>query len=113
MGKTVAKLHIASQAAARARGAYRPAVASPGASEVGWLSLGLGNQVAGQNPALGVNFKSVLQAAPTSITLTATAQNNVGSTSVSNLSVYGFNFNWTVPANGATVWLGTYKTNGN
>ncbi len=44
---------------------------------------------------------------------TATASNNVGTISIANLGVYGFVVSWTVPANGLTDWLGTYKTNGN
>jgi len=57
-------------------------------------------------------FRQKRTAVPTSITLTQQSATNVASTSVSSISVDGFEFLMTANAAGATQWLGTYATNG-
>jgi hypothetical protein len=111
-GFLLAQLKLSYEAALRSRGKYRH-VASPGAPEVGSAGATFSNCSAGATVAVQVNFKTVLAKAPTSITLTPTATNNASGAAASNLTVYGFTLSWTVPAAGASTWLGTYQTVGN
>jgi hypothetical protein len=111
-GHLLAQLKLSYDAAQRRRGSYR-VVTSPGAPEVGYCGATLANQSAGATVGVAINFKTVLAKAPTSIVLTPSATSNAGTASAANLSVYGFTLQWTVPAAGATTWLGTYQTVGN
>jgi hypothetical protein len=111
-GHLLAQLKLSYDAALRSRGRYRH-VASPGAPEVGSCGATVGNQSAGATVAAAVNFKTVLAKAPTSILLTPTSTSNASGATYGNLTVYGFTLSWTVPAAGATTWIGTYRTVGN
>lgn len=66
---------------------------------------------AGDTVRVMVQFRAQQLNAPTSVTLTTTSSTNANTPSVSNITVYGFLLSWTVPANGASTWYGTYQTN--
>jgi hypothetical protein len=114
LSKSVGKLVVAQGAASRARGVYR-AVASPGASEVGYCGGSFSNAATGQTFGPTVNFKQVLSAAPTSITLSVDSGGtaNANALAAGILSVYGFNMGWNAPSAGLSYWHGRYQTNGN
>jgi len=112
-GATLAQLKLSYDAALRARGVYR-AVASPGAPVVGPCGAALSNQSAGATVKIAVSFPQQLARAPTAISLAATSSSNVsGSASATALTQMGFVLQWTVAANGASTWLGSYQTVGN
>ncbi|MGH2505548.1 MAG: hypothetical protein ACRDID_23805 [Ktedonobacterales bacterium] len=112
-GSTLAQLKLSYDAALRARGVYR-AVASPGAPVVGSCGASLSNQSGGATVQIAVSFPQQLSKAPTSITLAPTSSSNVsGAASASARTQTGFVLQWTVAANGASTWLGSYQTVGN
>ena len=112
-GSTLAQLKLSYDAALRSRGVYR-AVASPGAPVVGPAGASVSNQSAGAVVKIAVAFPQQLAKAPTAITLTPTTTSNVsGSASATSLTQQGFVLQWTVAANGASTWLGSYLTAGN
>lgn len=67
----------------------------------------------GQQYGAGVNFKTVLTNAPSSITLTPALSTNVSTLSVVHSNTLGFFFDFLATATGPAVVYGTYTTVGN
>lgn len=110
----VARLQIADEAGRRARGVYRP-VQSPGAQQVGYVSMRNPSAGAGQVVGAGVSFVPVLSSTPTSLTFTQIAASNVASgpsVTPGTLTPYGCEVTVTAAGSGAVVWTGTYTTVG-
>lgn len=85
-----------------------------GIQETGYMGLKFnspepGNIFQGQ----GVNFKSVMTNAPSSITLTPISAVNTQNLSVVHSNTYGFFWQVASAAAGPTTWYGTYTTVGN
>ena len=59
-----------------------------------------------------VNFKTTLNSAPASITLTATASTNANAPTTAFITTTGFHFQIQPTANGAGKWQGNYKATG-
>jgi hypothetical protein len=111
-GATLAQLKLSYESALRSRGVYR-VVGSPGSNVSGPCGASLSNQSASAVMKVAVPFPYPLSKTPTGITLTPTSTSNVsGSASATSITNLGFVLNWTVAANGASTWLGTYLTVG-
>jgi hypothetical protein len=111
----VARLQLADEARQRRRGVYRP-TQSPGAAQVGYVSLRAPSASAGQVIGVGVSFVPVLAASPTSLTFTRISSANIGSgptVTPGSLTPYGCEVTVTAAATGAVLWTGTYTTVGN
>lgn len=111
-GTTLAQLKLSYDAAQRARGVYR-VVASPGAPVQGPCGATFSNVSAGATVQVSVPFPMTLAKVPGAVTLTQTSASNATGAAAVNLSETGFVLQWTVPAAGATTWLGSYATVGN
>jgi hypothetical protein len=111
-GSTLAALKLSYDAALRSRGEYRR-VQSPGAPEVGSAGATFSNVSAGATVGVRVNFKTVMAAAPSGITLSVTGSSNASGATAAAIDKYGFTLQWTAPAAGASSWIGTYQTVGN
>lgn len=88
-------------------------VQAAGASMRGRYGWRFSNGVAGQSVGCEETFPAIAINAPTSLTLTSIAANNIGAISVSNITTLGATFSAAVSANGAGFASGTYQTNGN
>jgi hypothetical protein len=89
-------------------------VQQAGAAETGFC--GVEFQAAGANDfgGQGVNFKTIMVNAPTSITFSNTSNTNIGAgPTAANITIYGFRMFVQSAAGGAAYWVGTYQTNGN
>jgi len=84
-----------------------------GAGETGFCGGGWVATAAGQTYEVGVNFKAILSATPSSITLTGLTTLNVASVAAAQLTQYGFQLQVTSTAAGAVFWRGKYTTIGN
>jgi hypothetical protein len=110
----VARLQIADEAGQRRRGVYR-AVQSPGAQQVGYVSIRNPSVSAGQTVGVGVSFVPILSKTPTGLTFTQIAATNVGSgpsVTSGSLTPYGCEVTVSASATGAVVWTGKYTTVG-
>ncbi len=108
----IAQLQLASDTLQRSR-TTTGIVQTAGAPEYGQCGLSLPSVGAGNTSSVGVNFKTVMTNVPSSISLTALQSTNVGSTSISNITAYGFVLNVVATAAGAVTYFATYKTVGN
>ncbi len=110
----VARLQIADEARQRQRGIYR-AVQSPGAQQVGYLSIRGPSVSAGATIGVGVNFVPVLSKTPTGLSFSQIAATNVGSgpsVTGGTLTPYGCEVTVSASTSGAVVWTGKYTTIG-
>jgi len=108
-GSLLAQLKLAYDAALRARGTVRPTV-GPGMIFVLPVGAAFSNQSAGATVKVVCSFGVTLAKTPTSITLNGTAS-NASSVSATSITQTGFTLQWTVPAAGATSWVGTATAN--
>ena len=110
----LARLRISDEARQRRRGVYRP-VQSPGAQQVGYVSMRAPSASAGQRFGVGVSFVPVLSATPTGLTFSAVSSGNIGSgptVTAGTMTRYGCEVTVTAAGAGAIVWTGTYTTVG-
>lgn len=110
----VARLQLADEARQRRRGVYRP-VQTPGAQQVGYISIRMAGATAGQVIGTGVSFVPVLSNTPTGLTFTQIARTNVSSepsVTPGTMTPYGCEVTVTAAANGTVVWTGKYTTVG-
>ena len=86
-----------------------------GIQETGYFGLKVFSDTAsGVFYGAGVNFKQELANAPSSITLTANSNSdNYSNLSITDITKYGFFFEFDTPATGAAKVFGTYITVGN
>ncbi len=85
-----------------------------GIQETGYFGLKIrSDNAGGEFHGMGVNFKTVLTNSPSSVTLTVDDSNNYSNLSVTNMSQYGFFFEFDTVAAGAAHVRGTYDTIGN
>ena len=110
----LARLQISDEARQRRRGVYRP-VQSPGAQQVGYLSIRAPSASAGQRFGVGVNFVPVLSATATGLTFSAVSSSNIGSgptVTAGTMTPYGCEVTVTAAGAGAVLWTGKYTTVG-
>jgi hypothetical protein len=110
----LARLRIAEDARQRQRGVYR-ITQSPGAPQVGFVSLRAPSVAAGQVVGASVSFVPTLAKTPTGLTFSALASANVSggpSVSAATLTPYGCEVTVTAAGAGAITWSGTYTTVG-
>lgn len=110
----LARLRIAEDTRQRQRGVYR-ITQSPGAQQVGFVSLRAPSATAGQLVGASVSFVPTLTTTPTGLTFSAIRSANVGSgpsVTSGTLTPYGCEVTVTAAASGATTWSGTWTTVG-
>lgn len=110
----LAQLRIAEDARRRQRGIYR-ITQSPGAQQVGFLSLRAPSVSAGQIIGASVSFVPTLAKTPTGLTFSAISSANVSggpTVTAATLTPYGCEVTITAAANGSVAWAGTYTTTG-
>jgi hypothetical protein len=110
----LARLRIAEDARQRQRGVYR-ITQSPGAQQVGFVSLRAPGVTAGQVVGASVSFVPTLAKTPTGLTFSVLASANVSgapSVNVATLTPYGCEVTVTAAGAGAVTWSGTYTTVG-
>jgi hypothetical protein len=110
----LARLRIAEDARQRRRGVYR-VTQSPGAPQVGFVSLRAPSVTAGQVVGTSVSFVPTLARAPTGLSFSAISSANVSggpSVTAGTLSPYGCEVTVTAAGAGAIRWAGTYTTVG-
>ncbi|HET9111493.1 MAG TPA: hypothetical protein VFN78_11760 [Ktedonobacterales bacterium] len=110
----LARLRIAEDTRQRQRGVYR-ITQSPGAQQVGFVSLRAANATAGQIIGATVSFTPTLAQTPTELSFSALGSANVSgapSVTAGTLTPYGCEVTVTATANGAVTWAGTWTTVG-
>ena len=111
---TLARLRIAEDTRLRQRGVYR-VTQSPGAQQVGFISLRAPSAAAGQIVGASVSFVPTLAKTPTNLAFSAISSANVsGGPSVTSgtLTPYGCEVTVTAAGAGAVAWSGTWTTVG-
>ncbi len=110
----LAQLRIAKDARRRQRGVYR-ITQSPGAQQVGFVSLRAPGASAGQVIGASVSFVPILANTPTGLTFSAISSANVSggpTVTAATLTPNGCEVTITAAANGSVSWAGTYTTTG-
>ena len=110
----LARLRIAEDLRQRTRGVYR-ITQSPGAQQVGFVSLRAPSATAGQVIGASVRFIPTLAKTPTGLTFSALASANVSggpSVTAGTLTPYGCEVTVTAASAGAVTWAGTWTTVG-
>lgn len=110
----LARLRIAEDTRQRQRGVYR-ITQSPGAQQVGFVSLRAASASAGQVVGASVSFVPTLAKAPTNLTFSAISSANVSggpSVTAATLTPYGCEVTVTAAGAGSVIWSGTYTTVG-
>lgn len=108
----VARLQMNADALARSN-ATTTKTQALGAPMRGPYGFEFSNAIGGAQEGIAVPFPALAYQAPTSLTLTSTASNNIGALSVTDLTAVGCFIFGTVTASGSGYARGTYKTNGN
>lgn len=111
-GVQVARLQLASDALSRGR-MVSSVVQALGASMYGPYGFEFSNAIGGAQEGGAVAFPNQAYQAPTSLTLTNIANNNIGALSVTDLTAVGAFIYGSVTATGSGYARGTYQTNGN
>lgn len=110
----LAQLRIAEDARRRQRGVYR-ITQSPGAQQVGFVSLRAPSASVGQVIGASVSFVPTLAKTPSGLTFSAISSANVSggpTVTAATLTPYGCEVTITAAANGSVAWAGTYTTTG-
>ncbi len=110
----LARLRIADDARQRQRGVYR-ITQSPGAQQIGFVSLRAPSVAAGQAIGASVSFIPTLAKTPTGLSFSALTSANVASgpsVTAATLTPYGCEVTVTAAGAGAIAWSGTYTTIG-
>jgi hypothetical protein len=110
----LARLRIAEDIRQRRRGVYR-LTQSPGAQQVGFVSLRAPSATAGQVVGASVSFVPTLAKAPTALSFSALSSANVSGAphvTAGTLTPYGCEVTVTAAGVGAVAWAGTYTTVG-
>ena len=110
----LARLRLAEDARQRQRGVYR-ITQSPGAQQVGFVSLRAASVTAGQVIGASVSFAPTLAKTPTGLSFSAISSANVASgptVTAGALTPYGCEVTVTASSAGAIAWSGTWTTQG-
>jgi hypothetical protein len=110
----LARLRIAEDSRQRRRGVYR-ITQSPGAQQVGFVSLRSPSAAAGQVIGMSVSFVPTLAKTPTGLSFSALTSANVSggpAVTAATLTPYGCEVTVTAASAGAVTWAGTWTTVG-